>query len=259
MVASTGAESFSVDAFECGNFRWMDSSPSGRPNWVVFYNWDPLQQRPRTFDASESDAVKLYHGTTLSQCQTILAEGFSVGLHHKGSKSSPCGIWGCDSPGHAFDRVPLSRGWSTIASEDIVCGWDCPVAFGWSFPSHALMTHKHLQTGKVYVHKLPQGTLWDVNARRTEIWIHRGLFERFKVLPTAWVFLLHGHAVVCRARLGTPSDLYRAGHSAPMTCGRICDVREWEAEGWQKASDSKQFFCPSCRHNSLLCRPSTGI
>ena len=208
-------------------------------------------------EACPTNVVNLYHSTTLAQCQQILAAGFTVGLYHKGSRSSPCGIWGCNKPGHAFDRSRLNRGWSIKdgLTAAVMCGWDCPMAFGWSFSSAAVQTHRHLSTGKVLVHKLPLGTQWDVRSRRTEIWINSRVLERFSALPAALKQLQQGRLVVCRARRKSPHALYRAGHASPMTCGRTCETPL--ASGWTCAEGTHQFVCPFCQESYLKCRPCT--
>ena len=113
--------SFSTEAFGVPDFAWCDR----RAGWVIFRN------RSESLLVTSPGMKKLYHGTTLTQCRDILQGGFSVGMFHKGSLSSPAGIWGCSVPEHCVDRTPLNRGYSRLttnrADKDIVSGWDCPV------------------------------------------------------------------------------------------------------------------------------------
>ena len=237
--------------FGVTDFRWS------RPidNWIVFRN-SPQQQ------LLAYNMRTLYHATTLSQCRLMLQEGFRVGLYHAGSKSSAAGIWGCSCPGHSVDRAPLARGWSrgaeNVADKDIVCGWDCPVVLAWAIHKDALKTHSVLVDGtRIWVHKQPGGTRWDVRGRRTSIWIHRGLFKRFMELPSWWPKLQEGTAVACRSRCEKPTDLYKAGDAAPMTCARVCSFEKLEAEGWKKASGTGQWYCRSCGELYARCKPCT--
>ena len=149
---------FSTEMFGVSDFQWMTLSGGG---WQVFHN------RPPQFSANPDSTVKLYHGTTLNQCRTILNEGFRVGLHFKGSESSPTGIWGCSAPGHCIDRVPLSRGYSfntkNVLDRDVLCGWDCPVVLAWIVEKAGVGLHKVLADGtEVWVYKLLCGSIWDV-------------------------------------------------------------------------------------------------
>ena len=211
---------------------------------------------------------KLYHATTLSQCRDILRDGFRVGMCHAGTKSSPAGIWGCSHPGHSVDRAPLCRGYSFQTENDddkgIVCGWDCPVVFAWDIEEWRLRTHDLLSDGtRILVHKQPCGTIWDARDRPTSIWIHTGLFERFRNLPSLWHTLQDGTAVACRSKRRrstskTPSDLYTAGDAAPMTCGRVCAFANLKAENWKKAGKSRQWYCPTCGQLYAQGKPCTG-
>ena len=74
-----------------------------------------LQENP---DGSmRGDMVKHVHATTLWQAGLLLNNGFEVGLHHQGTQSSPCGMWGCTRRGDCFERARLQRGWSKHAGE----------------------------------------------------------------------------------------------------------------------------------------------
>ena len=77
-------------------------------------------------------------------------------------------------------------------------------------------------------------------------WIHMALYERFNMIPLWWSQLRHGAFVACRSSWWSPEDLYSAGHSAPMTCGRVCLTMNLKRDGWVKAGDSKQYYCPTC-------------
>ena len=218
------ATSFSVETFGVPDFKWY----LFRNGWIVFRNRsEPLLTAP-------NDMEKLYHATTLSQSRDILQDGFRVGLYHAGSASSPAGIWGSSHPGHSIDRAPVARGYSCHTDNDdknILCGWDCPVVFAWDIEEWRLQTHEMLYDGtRILVHKQPCGTTWNTRDRPTSIWFHIALYERFKILPTLWHTLQEGTAVVCRSESKKPSDLYKAGHAAPMTCGRVCPIDQLETE-----------------------------
>ena len=207
-----------------------------------------------------ADETRHFHATTLHQCQLILKNGFIVGLHHKGTQSSPCGIWGCDSPGHAYDRCHLARGWSisdaanpsgysgyrTGTRELGVSGWDVPVALCWIEQRSDLRVHVRLKTANVLSRNARCGDIIDVRSRETEIWIHRDMYARFNKLKDVWQDLKASRVAVCRARLGCPRDLYDAGHASPMTCGRVCRADACVGLGWQKANKTQQWRCPAC-------------
>ena len=157
-------EDFSRQAFGCPDFKWRRSQGGSRGAWAVLCNFkDPV----------ELGGVMVYHATTLSQCHTICDEGFKVGKWHKGTKSSPCGIWGCDDPGHSFDRCPLTRGWTWSANRSDtsvpMCGWNCPVAFAGSFPQDAFHTQKARNRQGICT----QRTTW--NAVGCALQVHRNL------------------------------------------------------------------------------------
>jgi len=217
--------------------------------WIVFRNHG-------TSLSIGTETTRHFHGTTLYQCRNILSRGFHVGMCHRGSSSSPCGVWGCDAPGHAFDRTPLMRG-QTGRSASGISAWDCPVALCWYFDTAKVHTHKRLVTGTVQVVKLPVDSLFDVRGTLTQIWVHRTLYERFRELPRHWPALRAGRLVACRARLAYPDDLYRSGDASPMTCGRVVAVESDEFQIWVKASSTKQYRCPWCEGLYKRCRPCT--
>ena len=253
---------FSQMAFGCPDFEWvvkqeatsqgLQWSRSGNTDhWIVYCN------RPQRHHRRHDERI-LYHATTLSQCHAICETHFDVGRYHAGSASSPCGIWGTSEPGHSVDRVPLKRGWSCDRErEPSMCGWDCPVAFGWLFKKHEITSHKQLATGTVYVHKLPCGTEWNVLERYTEIWVHAGLWDRFRLLSDHWHSLVLRQSVACRSRLGCPQDLYTAGDASPMTCARVCSVSNCATQHWHIANNSEQYRCNCCDLSSTSCRPCT--
>ena len=57
----------------------------------------------------------------------------------------------------------------------------------------------------------------------------------------------------------SPSDLYKAGDAAPMTCARVCSFEKLEAEGWKKASGTGQWYCRSCGELYARCKPCTDV
>ena len=105
---------------------------------------------------------------------------------------------------------------------------------------------KHPDGSQVVVHRQQAGSIWEVRQRPTSIWIHMALYERFIMIPFWWSQLRHGAFVACRSRWRSPEDLYGAGHSAPMICGRVCLTMNLKAHGWVKARDTKQYYCPTC-------------
>ena len=241
-----------MEAFGVPDFAWYD----------VTNGWQVFRNRPQQLFQAPDNMRKLYHATTLSQCRLILRDGFLVGLYHAGSKSSPAGIWGTSCPGHSVDRAPLDRGYSfheENVDKGIVCGWDCPVVLAWDIEKETLKTHGELVDGSViWVHKQPCGTIWDARNKPTSIWIHMSLYERFRNLPSWWHKLQEGTVVVCRSRVRFPSDLYKAGDAAPMTCGRVCAFENLRAEQWRQAGESKQWYCPTCGKFYAHCKPCTG-
>ena len=248
---------FSQRAFGCPDFQWVvaqdtqDLQVGHTCPWIVYCN------RPQRHHRRHDERI-LYHATTLSQCNAICETHFDVGRYHGGSASSPCGIWGTSEPGHSFDRVPLKRGWSCDSErEPSMCGWDCPVAFGWPFKKHQITGHKRLATGTVYAHKLPCGTEWNVLERYTEIWVHAGLWDRFRLLSDHWHSLVLKQSVACRSRMGCPQDLYTAGDASPMTCARVCEVSNLATQHWRIANKTEQFRCNFCDFSSTSCRPCT--
>ena len=231
-------------------FRWCREQTCRAATWTIFCN--------RDYELPNKPEADLYHATTLWQCQLIMQEGFKVGMYHPGSKSSPKGVWGCDQPGHAVDRCPLSRGWSHNASELAVSGWDCPVVI--RTQSLHLKTHKYLenQKARVRVHK-SQAALLPLCKHHTEIWIHQNLFARFRELSTKWAALESGKLVVCRARRYYPQDLWKAGHNAPMTCGRTCIANDWQSSLWVIANETRQLRCYFCDHLAKGNRPGVDF
>jgi len=140
--------------------------------WVVFRN------HGTSLSIETQKTARHFHGTTLYQCREILSRRFHVGMCHRGSSSSPCGVWGCDRPEHAFDRTPLLREWTGRSASEI-SGWDCPVALCWCFDTAVIHTHRRLVTGKIQVVKLPVDRLLNMHETLTQIWMHRELYKRF--------------------------------------------------------------------------------
>ena len=254
-VPAMSCVDFSTEAFGVPDFAWCDRSKAG---WLI------LRNRPAPMLATPPGMQKLFHGTTLAQCQEILQSGFFVGMCHEGSMSSPAGIWGCSVPEHCVDRAPLDRGYSHAATNrldrGIVCGWDYPVVFAWDLEEERVRKHETLSDGsQICVHKQPCGTIWDARNRPTSIWIHEDLYDRFCRLPSWWPKLQSGAVVACRSRHMQPFDLYQAGNAAPMTCARVCVFEELKANGWRKARESKQWRCPSCDNLKDQGKPCTEI
>jgi hypothetical protein len=222
-------------------------------NWIVFRNNVRVVDCPPNY-------LRHFHGTTLSQCQYLLKDGFAVGLYHAGSQSSPCGIWGCSQRGDCYDRAHLRRGWSFDNEGQIMGGWDCPVVFCWFVREHDLYNHKRLRNGTVVrVLKEPPRQVCTFTAKYTEIHIHMPIYARFKQLPSHWADLQQGRSVVCRACIEHPEDLYCAGEgSHPMTCARVVSTVSAQSQGWLCANSTHQYRCPECDRLHSQCLPCTG-
>ena len=106
-------------------FRFDDDDGGDHP-WVILSNRN-VRLRPDHFQE------RFYHGTTLAQAYDIMRSGFIVGMHHKGTTSSPCGVWGCSEAPATFDRVHIARGW--VKESDYIGPWDQPVSLCWVVPS----------------------------------------------------------------------------------------------------------------------------
>lgn len=238
--------SFSELAFGCGKFKFMLPQNS---MWVTFSTCPGLLM-------AHDGQQKLFHSTTLDQARSMCTSGlFNVGSFHAGSSTSPCGIWGCDVPGHAVDRAALCRGWSKSNGEPVVCGWDCPVVFAWLFPAEEISLHKHLGTGEVYVFKQPPGSRWPIFGRAVEIWVPASMYESMNLLPTKLDHLLNGMLIVCRARRWHPEDLWKAGKGCAMTCARTCETDLCIASGWKRAKATAVWTCPRCQERMKYCLP----
>ena len=245
---------WSMQCFGVRDFAWFCDTIS----WRVFRNCsDPLFLPP-------AHCHKFYHGTTLSQCREILQNGFQIGMHHAGTKTSPVGIWGTSHPGHSVERVCLRRGYSYTsenpADKQVICGWDVPVVLAWDIDKDECQSHRKLQDGTiVWVHKQPCNSIWNARERPTEIWIHRELYQRFHKLPDHWRHLQDGTAVACRSRRRFPEeDLYMCGHASAMTCARVCPFVSLHEAGWKQASATKQWRCPCCDILWNQGKPCTG-
>ena len=233
---------FSRHVFGTREFR--HKGDCGR--WCVISNW---YLPDLTIYSASPDWVRLYHGTTLHQARDILEAGFHLGRHHRHTKSSPCGLWGTDHPGHSFDRCPLNRGFSfNQGSTPRLNAWDCPVALCWT-------VHQSFLKGKTFAGwtkfcmRGPEDFMLDVKSSRTEIWIHRDVYANFNSLEVLWPRIKDGELHVCRARAGTPEDLYKCGDMNQMTCGSCVQSRIARRCGWTRAKNSKKWTCHRCAKN----------
>ena len=238
----------------CAAFTHVESAESN--DWLVFSN-QPFSEPPKI--APSNQHVHLFHGTTLSQCCDILRDGFVVGLHREGSVNHPSGIYGTDHPGHSFDRVPLTRGWSH-GRESSICGWDAPVALCWKLSRDSLKRCGDLRTGTIYCFRAPRYSRVQITGDlRTQIWFHKEIYERFRSMPAVWADLIIGTKVACRAKTKEPQVLYNSGSASPMCCGRVVALEDAKQNGWHKAINSHQWICKNCSIACNLCMPSTSF
>ena len=211
-------------------------------DWCVFSNCELVDK----LETVNGVWVKHYHGTTLWQAQCILKQGFITGLYHGGTRSSPCGIWGCTRRGDALDRVHLVRGWSRQAGEEPMSAWDCPVVLCIFVLSDKLRHHRTLWNGTgIYCLPFQPGTLVDFARQYCEIHIHAHQYRRFKQLNATWDGIKNGSIVMCRCVRADPSSLFN-DNPGPMTCGRILPTNSDEFLSWRRANQSKQYRCPTC-------------
>ena len=199
---SQSAAALSMELFGRGDFLQTHYQNDGK--WCVFSNglYRPTScVNAHTGQQSVgSSYVRHFHGTTLWQAMRILTEGFKVGLHHRGSSSSPCGIWGCTRRGDCLDRTHLVRGWSRHAGEPTVTGWDCPVVLCILVPVGSLYKHESLKNGtEVRCWKMEPGTVVDIAGQYCEVHFFADLYKRFNELYWHWQHLKRGDRVLCRS------------------------------------------------------------
>ena len=160
-----------MELFGKGDFLDMQYQDDGK--WCVFSNrlYRPTSRvNARTGQQHVGNSVRHFHGTTLWQAMRILTEGFKVGLYHRGSIGSPCGIWGCTRRGDCLDRAHLNRGWSRHAGEPAASGWDCPVVICILVPVGSLYKHGNLCNGtEVRCWKGEPHTVVDVAGQHCEV------------------------------------------------------------------------------------------
>ena len=240
-------KSLSVLFFGTDEFIYMhgeDGQPDG--SWLCFSKAEHVR-----LDAVGDDTMEVFHGTCLSQVSSIVSDGFDVGRCHKGSSTSPTGLWGCGTRTGAVEHCPVERGWAH-ESGDALGGWDTPVVLRSFHRKQLVRKHKALSDGSaVYCRK---GALGEVlrlaDGIGFEVQIHQELYQRFFQLPELMPLVVREHRdelLVCRARRGVPSDLMKAGHGQPMTCARTIEWRNHLAHGWERAKGSKIWTCPFCR------------
>lgn len=251
----------SEELFGCQDFTHMHHQKDGQ--WCVFSNRPHV---PNTHVDTVTgqcfvagNHVKHFHGTTLWQAEQIFNEGFKIGLHHRGSASSPCGIWGCTRRGDCLDRTQLVRGWSRQAGEAAVSSWDCPVVLCLLVPQGHLYKHSELYNGtEVRCWKWEQDTLVDIGAHYCEIHFFADLYKRFRKMSEQWQQLKNGDFVMCRTVRGNPASLFTE-NPGPMTCGRVVSTESLEFAAWKKANGSKQYRCPKCDILHKCGQPLSGM
>ena len=230
-------------------FRFDDDDGGDHP-WVILSNRN-VRLRPDHFQE------RFYHGTTLAQAYDIMRSGFIVGMHHKGTTSSPCGVWGCSEAPATFDRVHIARGW--VKESDYIGPWDQPVSLCWVVPSASLTKHKQLERGVcVKVLKKKLGHRLDIRNTPTEIFFNVNISDNFGKLPSVWVGLRLGTRLLCRTRRCEPDDIRNCGNASPMTCARTTLFDDAADNGWVRAQNSGQWRCSACARNYAECVPCTG-
>ena len=126
--------------------------------------------------------------------------------------------------------------------------WDCPVALCWT-------VHRSFLKGKIFAGwtkfcmRGPEDFMLDVESSRTEIWIHRDVYANFNSLEVSWPRIKDSELHVCRAKAGTPENLYKCGDMNQMTCGSCVPSRIARRCGWTRAKDSKKWTCHRCAKN----------
>ena len=231
-------------------FRYDDHDGGDDP-WVILSNRS-VRLRPNHLQE------RFYHGTTLAQAYSIMQEGFIVGLYHKGTTSSPCGVWGCSEAPATFDRVHIARGY--VKESGFIGPWDQPVSLCWVFSSASLTMHKQLKRGAcVKVLKKAAGLRLDIRNMPTEIFFNVKISDNFQQLPSVWDELRLGARLVCRARRNEPlPDIMNCGNASPMTCARTTLFHDAAGRGWVRAKSTGQWRCPACARNYAECVPCTG-
>ena len=241
---------YSENVFGCPEFCHVAACGG----WCVISNHNMTS--PVSIYSSDTDSIRLYHGTTLHQARSILQLGFYLGKYHTGTKTHPCGLWGTDHPGHSLDRSPLMRGWSfTGEPTHHLSGWDCPVALCFTARRSSLKVLRFDGWRKLCLRGTP-GTMLNVRSLRLEIWINRKLYANFNTLTDVWHRIKEGELYVCRARTQCPEDLYNCGSCKAMTCGSYVESRIAYQSGWTRTTNSGQWRCSRCAQNSRMREPN---
>ena len=221
--------------------------------WCVFLNEEFIPE----CEIPDSH-MRHFHGATLWQAQLILEQGFKAGLYHRGTQSSPCGVWGCSCRGDCLDRVHLVRGWSRHAQEVGVSGWDVPVVICIIVPRRELYRHLTLKNGTIInCWTQTPDTVIDIATRYCEIHIFADQFKRFRSLNEKWQQLVHGDLVLCRTVRGNPAFLFCDDLGA-MTCGRVISTESREFDSWKRAGKTHIYRCPMCDELYSQCWPLSG-
>ena len=154
--------------------------------------------------------LECFHGTTLHQASRILAEGFHVGRCHRGTPSSPCGLWFTTEREHCLDRAPLIRGPGYARSPTGIDGWDVPVAIRLLIPKDMVKLHVTLDRGcRVGVFTCAVDSMLNLKQDpEVSVLVHRPCLERYMMLPSLWQSLKEGRHVACRALSEIPEVLF---------------------------------------------------
>ena len=222
----------------------------GRPDfrrWQYQNGWCVFSNKEFMAECKVPDShMRHFHGTTLYQAQLILEQGFKAGLHHRGTQSSPCGVWGCSRRGDCLDKVHLERGWSRHAQEAGVSGWDVPVVICIIVSRREVHRHKPLENGTIInCWMQPPDTVIDIATHYCEIHIFADQYKRFRSLNEKWEQLVDGDLVLCRTTRRNPAFVFCDGKRA-MTCGRVVSTESREFGSWKRASETNIYRCPMC-------------
>ena len=165
------------------------------PNRLIQGDWVQLQ-------ADRWSPPTFWHGLTLSQLHSILADGvWKFGLWKEETMTSPLALWVTTSRSAAIDRASAERGYAaqqgTPPSE-----WDCPVAIGLNLPDDLFGKggHEELKNGVQIKRMLSRGRtqmpVQDLNI--VEVNFCEPVYEMFRSLPGVWPLLIRKELVMCR-------------------------------------------------------------
>ena len=215
--------------------------------------------------------IQLYHGTCLSQAQSIAHDGFIVG---DGTKKGCSGVWGLwiEDPqfqqyprGHAMERTRFSRGYQERPVSDPsegdpwVCAWTCPAVIKITVPKDDLRWGFPDRVGSPPCRKacLPAQVESIVpligTGRNFELHVHLPTYHRFHKLQDFFPLLKgddHTH-VLCQTPDGDPMALLNGRFN--VSCGRV-ERLEVARHSWTRTG-GKAWVCFQCHPAHIHCIP----